>query len=243
LAKTARVLDVGCGDGFYTALFADRLISPGVVVGLDRNQAYLEMARQRFSHRPHACDVNLVVGQLQDASLPIGDFDLAWCAQCLYSLPEPVAALRQMAERVRPGGTIAVLENDTLHQLLLPWPPHIELALHEAERQSLVRQSSSPGKYYVGRRLPAVLDRAGIEPLGFKTQAIDRMSPLDADSALFLQLHFDALRQRVSAYLDPALAAEFDELISPHGPRYLLRQPYFTASWINVLAWGRRRMN
>ena len=72
--------------------------------------------------------------------LPFADdvFDLVWCAQSLYSLPEPVEAVRLMRRVVKPGGVVAVLENDSLHHLLLPWPIEVELAEAYVEWESFV---------------------------------------------------------------------------------------------------------
>src|SRR5438105_3701538 len=52
-----RVLDVCCGDGFYTGLLAERLISPGEVVGLDINPCFLELARQKLARQELRCEV------------------------------------------------------------------------------------------------------------------------------------------------------------------------------------------
>ncbi len=79
-------------------------------------------------------------------------FDVVWCAQSLFSLPEPLAAVTRMAELAKPGGLVAVLEDDTLHQVLLPWPIDVELAVRTAEWAALVDQSAHPRKFYVGRR-------------------------------------------------------------------------------------------
>ena len=66
---------------------------------------------------------------LRHLPIPDDSFDLVWCAQSLYSLPDPVDALRRMARAARPGGIVAVFENDEFHHVLLPWPVEVELAL------------------------------------------------------------------------------------------------------------------
>lgn len=233
-----RVLDVGCGDGFHSSLIAERLSAPGGVVGLDSNAGCLELARRRVESQERDCEIAFVQGDL--SNLPLQDrFDFVWCAQSLYSLPEPIAALKQMAAALRPGGTIVVLENDTLHQLLLPWPPRLELALRAGEYAALAAETARPGKFYVGRRLPALFAAAGLVPLGFRTQCIDRSVPLDRPLESFLQAYLGRLAERVGAHVPAALAEEFASLIDPSGPGYLLRQPNFTMTWVNVLAWGR----
>lgn len=240
LTPTMQVLDVCCGDGFYTRLLAERLTDRGHIIGADRSSAYLTLAERRCAADVARCSVRFIACDL--ASLPpeCCNRDLIWSAQSLYSLPEPVMALRQMAAAARPGGLVAVLENDTLHQLLLPWPEHLELALRAAEFLAFADESLRPTKYYVGRRLPMVFAAAGLEPLGFRTQCIDRQAPLDPPLEAFLQSYLARLAERVSGRLDPRATQEFAELIDPGSPRYLLRQPHFTMSWLNVLTWGRR---
>ena len=96
--------------------------------------------RGHFSNSPSAIfrprftpdRVRFVQGDFR--RLPSDDdrFDLVWCAQSLYSLPDPLEALQKMRQKTKPGGFVAVIENDEFHHVLLPWPIEIELALCQA---------------------------------------------------------------------------------------------------------------
>lgn len=240
LSDDARVIDVGCGDGFYTGLFADGLGPTGKAVGLDTNQAFLDVARDHLN-AAHKANVEWMCNDLQQvAAIRTGEFDLVWCAQSLYSLADPHAALLQMRQLARPGGIVGVLENDTLHQLLLPWSSRMELALRAAERKAFEATSSRPNKFYIGRRLPAELAAAGLEPLGYRTQAIDRVAPLEPALELFLRYYFQKLLDRVSPYLESEVLDELAEVVQPQSDRFLAGDPHFAMTWLNVLAWGRR---
>ncbi|HLJ11340.1 MAG TPA: class I SAM-dependent methyltransferase [Planctomycetaceae bacterium] len=241
LGPQMRVLDVGCGDGFYMGLFSKRLMAPGGVVGLDVNCAFLRAARERLSTVAEHCEIDFVAGGLDDLPLPGPAFDLVWCSQSLFSFHDPVASLKQMAAAVRPGGFVAVLENDTLHQLLLPWSNRLEICLRAAELACISSGSQQSDKYYVGRRLPAVFAEAGLEPLAFKTQCIDRQTPLDGDLQLFLKLYLTRLAGRVAPYLNRALASEFADVRDFDRDESLLRRPFTSLTWLNMLAWGQRR--
>ena len=231
-----RVLDVACGDGFYSRLLAERLGPDGCVVGLDVNRPYLELAHDQGTSWDR---VTFVQGNLKD--FPANEeFDLVWCAQSLYSLPQPSTALHQMARLVRPGGVLAVLENDTLHQLLLPWPVSLELAIRTAEYAALTREVPHAEKYYVARQLKGLLAEAGVEPAGVVTQCMDRQLPLSSSLECFLQANLRRLKDRVMPLLNPDLRGEVEALISAESSRFLLDQPHFTMSWINRLVWGRK---
>lgn len=242
LAPHLRALDVACGDGFYTRLLAERLRSPGGVTALDINPAFLELAKETVATATMRCAVDFELGALADVSQRRAAYDLVWCAQSLYSLPEPVEALQQMAAATVPGGIVAVLENDSIHQIMLPWPSRIEIAIRAAEFAALTEESERPSKYYAGRRLPSVFGAAGLEPLYFRTQCIDRRAPLEPVLEAFLQSYLQSLAERVTPRLQSTLRSEFEALIDPASDRYLVRDPHFTLSWLNVLVWGRRRL-
>lgn len=241
LTPEMRVLDLACGNGFYARRLADRLGPGGSVTGVDVNPAYIAEARQQPGRRTGRATMDFVVASFDRMPFPDGAFDFAWCAQSLYSLPEPVVALRHLARVVRPGGIVAVLENDTMHQVLLPWPVGLELPVRAAELRALSEETHNPGKYYVGRTLPGVIAAAGLEPLSVATRAIDRQAPLGEPEQAVLQSYLDELSKRVAPYLDASRLQELHRLTDPKSPQHLLRQPYFTMTWLNVLALGRKR--
>jgi ubiquinone/menaquinone biosynthesis C-methylase UbiE len=112
-----RVLDVGCGPGDVSML-ASAIVGPtGQVTGVDRSVDAVAVARRRAAAaglsqcRFAAGDVsawtNRVPGALQDLEAP---FDAVIGRLVLMYLPEPAAALRGLARRLRPGGIVAFQE-------------------------------------------------------------------------------------------------------------------------------------
>jgi len=241
LSSEMRVLDLACGDGFYTRRIAERLGSGGFITGVDINLAYLSEATEEAALQSGRAKIDFVAASFDRLPFPDDTFDLVWCAQSLYTLPDPVVAIRHMARVLRPGGLVALLENDTLHQVLLPWPIHLELPLRAAELRSFSDGTRNSSKYYVGRRLPAILAAAGLEPLRMTTHAFDRHAPLGEAEQELLQNYLEEVAERVAPHLDAALLQELRQLVDPGSPQHLLGQPYLTMTWLNVLALGRRR--
>jgi SAM-dependent methyltransferase len=240
LRPEMRVLDLACGDGFYTRRIAERLGPTGHITGADINLAYLAEARDEAACRKGRAVIDFVAASFDRLPFPDGTFDFVWCAQSLYTLPDPIVALRHMARVLRPDGVVAVLENDTLHQVFLPWPVRLELPLRAAELQSFIEGDQNSSKYYVGRRLAATLAAAGLEPLETTTHAFDRQAPLEEEAQLLLQSYLEGIEKRVEPYLDAGLMRELRSLVTPGSPGHLLRQPYLTMTWLNVLATGRK---
>src|SRR6476619_3278722 len=99
LGPHSRVLDVACGDGCYSDWLAERA---GQVVGVDLCAAYLDLAERRDTATIYANRISF--GRADAAILPFGDgsFDLVWCAQSFFSLPDPLATVREMIRVTRP---------------------------------------------------------------------------------------------------------------------------------------------
>ena len=198
LTPEMNVLDLACGDGFYTRKLSGRLGPRGLMTGVDLDPAYLLKARS------HAAGCQFVLAAFDHLPFPNDTFDFVWCAQSLYSLPDPLVALRHMGRVLKPGGVLAVLENDTLHQVLLPWPASLELPLRAAELRAFQEESRPASRYYVGRRLPAVLAAVGLEPVRMTTHSFDRMAPLEEVEQRLLQEYLQEVEGRVAPHLDHA---------------------------------------
>jgi ubiquinone/menaquinone biosynthesis C-methylase UbiE len=98
-----RVLDLGCGAG-DVSLLATELIGPaGSVIGIDRNQVVLNVARERAREAglPH---INFVCASVEEFSAD-EPFDLVIGRHILLHQSEPITFLRNAASSPAPGNT------------------------------------------------------------------------------------------------------------------------------------------
>ena len=104
------VLDVGSGVG-DVAFIAARLVGPtGSVIGVDQNPAVLETGRAR-AEAMGLGNVRFIESDIRTVDLP-ADFDAAVGRLVLMYSADPVATLRAVSDRVRPGGVVAFQEAD-----------------------------------------------------------------------------------------------------------------------------------
>lgn len=233
-----RVMDIACGDGTYVCWLAERVGSSGAVIGVDISPAYLKLAEQRAAASPHAPNITFRIGAVERLPFDDNTFDLVWCAHSFYSLPDPIVALDELRRVVRPGGTIAVLENDTLHRVVIPWPPELELAVRRAQLMALDAASRHIGKFFIGRQLCTVFDAAGLRSCTITPLATVRHAPLSADEHTYLTWYFQDLGTRARPYLEPTTRDWFDMLFNPESELCLLTRPDFYAMYIDMLACG-----
>jgi SAM-dependent methyltransferase len=99
-----RMLDAGCGEGFWGALFADDGFD---VCGFDREPAYIETGRKKYPQ------LELYQSRIEDdLPWPEASFPLIFCrAISHYYAPDlagAVVALRNMRRYLAPGGLLLV---------------------------------------------------------------------------------------------------------------------------------------
>jgi ubiquinone/menaquinone biosynthesis C-methylase UbiE len=232
-----RVLDVACGDGSYSAWLAERVRPTGLCVGFDLAVEYLHDAAEHVGNS-NACE--LVAAKLEELPFARDSFDLIFCAHSLVSLPEPVAALQQMRRLVKKGGLVVVLENDALHQIVLPWPEEIELAVREAELRCYRATARHPEKRYAGRRLTQYFTEAGLRPVFRRTYATDRIAPLSASEQRCLEQYLVNLMDRISPFLAAQDKRELDDLINPASPHFLPKELELEITWLDFVCWGEK---
>lgn len=104
-----RILDVGCGPGFYCLELLDEVGASGSVVGVDSSPAMLELARRRCAGQ---ANVELVPGEAVDLPLEDDSVDAAVCVQVLEYVEDATAGLAELHRVVTPGGRIVVWDID-----------------------------------------------------------------------------------------------------------------------------------
>lgn len=104
-----RVLDVGCGPGFYCLEIAEEVGSDGCVVGIDAAEPMLDLARRRCE----AFD-NVTFKQGDVLSIPVESesFDRAICVQVLEYVEQATEALSEIQRTLCPGGRVVVWDID-----------------------------------------------------------------------------------------------------------------------------------
>jgi ubiquinone/menaquinone biosynthesis C-methylase UbiE len=147
----ARVLDIGCGPGFYCAELREEVGPEGAIVGLDSSPQMLALAARRCSTYD-----NVEFRQAEATSLAVDDasFDGLLCVQVLEYVPQTSAALAEFYRVLRPGGRAVVWDidwatvswhsshPDRMAQVLQVWDEHL---VHPSLPRTLARAMRAAG--------------------------------------------------------------------------------------------------
>lgn len=129
-----RILDVGCGPGFYVRELLDEVGERGSIMAVDASPDMLALARRRCEGRG-----NVTFAEGNAVALPVadGDFDAALCVQVMEYVADPEAALTEMHRALRPGGRVLVwdvdwatvwwhsADADRMRRVLVAWDEHL----------------------------------------------------------------------------------------------------------------------
>lgn len=100
-----RLLDVGCGEGHNTRLFADRVGPAGRVVGADVAEGMIAAARQAEADQPRGIEYHVASANAMDM-LSDASFDAVVSTMALMDLADYAGAIREIARVLTPGGFV-----------------------------------------------------------------------------------------------------------------------------------------
>lgn len=97
--KPAHALDMGCGSGRWATLVAPLV---GKLVAADASSEVLRVAQRNISHP----NVSFVQATPDTLPFPDGHFDLIFSIGVLHHVPDTEGAIRSLAAKLSPGGTL-----------------------------------------------------------------------------------------------------------------------------------------
>lgn len=93
------ILDIGCGEGQLTQVFA-KLYPAARVVGIDKDEKAIDLARRQARSLPN---VEYEIGDIQD-HLPMGPFDLVYGSMVLFHVSNTTKVVELIFSVLKPGG-------------------------------------------------------------------------------------------------------------------------------------------
>lgn len=160
LAPGAAVLDAGCGSGSAARLFA-RHVPQGRVVGLDRNEGYLDFARRKAQDEQLS---NLEFRSGDVLWLPFDDnsFDVVWSKHLLQWVAKREQALAQFVRVTRPGGRVIACNFDGFCLNHYPTDPQVQA---DVEILATATKEALGFDHNLGRKLPTLFREAGLQDI------------------------------------------------------------------------------
>jgi SAM-dependent methyltransferase len=105
LGKNARIIDVGCGDGFHLSLLRDFGQKSWQLEGVDLSDRAVEMGVRN--------GLKIHKGTVQALDLPKSSYDLAFMIATIEHVDDPTAVLNAVRSLLKPGGRLVIVTDNT----------------------------------------------------------------------------------------------------------------------------------
>ena len=109
LAPGDMVADIGSGSGAFSIPMARAIGPNGVLYAVDIDQGMLDFVAER-AEREGVKNVRTVLGEYNDAKLPVSDVDVAFFHRSLHMIENRQAYLNAVAKYLKPDGRIVIIE-------------------------------------------------------------------------------------------------------------------------------------
>ncbi|MGW0947367.1 class I SAM-dependent methyltransferase [Streptomyces sp. NPDC002623] len=223
------IVDVGSGPGVVSCLFAETF-SGARVMAVDGSAPLLERAQQRADRLGYGDRFGTLTGELPGV-LDELDYpaDLLWAGRSLHHLGDQGAALRAFAERLAPGGTLAIMEGG-LPPRFLPRDlgfgrPGLEARLDALQEEWFARMRTElPGSVAETEDWAALLGAAGLKHFRTRSFLLDLPAPASDRARAYIATSLSRLRDVVGDTLDSDDRATLDRLLDPQDEAGLHRR-------------------
>jgi ubiquinone/menaquinone biosynthesis C-methylase UbiE len=179
-----KVLDVGCGPGFYVADLLEIVGLEGSVTGVDRSAAMLEMTRRRVAGRGNA---RVLGGDATELHVADGEFDRVLSVQVFEYLQDVDAGLAELRRALKPGGRLVIWDID--------WST---LSWHSTDPERMTRMLRAWDRHLKNPVLPRTL-AARLRGAGFTD--VQRTGHVFASTTMDYETFGGALALTVRDYL------------------------------------------
>ena len=180
IERGATVLEVGCGTGVILRDLVPLVGRGGRLAGVDRSRTVLAAARRLC----RGTGINL--READGAKLPFtdGGFDVTLAITLLLHVADPAAVVREMARVTRPGGRVALQDQDFGTVVVTHQDRALTARILDGVVDKLYEEPHS------GRRLPGLLRAAGLDRVRLRT-GVFQDTTLEPYTRTFLERRAD----------------------------------------------------
>lgn len=152
LSNEHKVLDLGCGTGFFTRIIAEQVSAD--IIGIDINETLLDGAIKLAEEQN--LNIKYEIGDITNINYPDNTFDIVMCDIMLECFKDITIPLKEMKRVCKPGGLVVTIE--PFYQSSCQFYPEVDIVT----RDLILKYSRADRDFGVGPMLPSLLNDVGL---------------------------------------------------------------------------------
>ncbi|MCK4529464.1 class I SAM-dependent methyltransferase [candidate division WOR-3 bacterium] len=159
LSNDLRILDLGCGSGFFTRIIAKQCNAE--IIGVDINERLLDGARKLA--KKEGLNIIYEVGDIRNIGDKDNSFDIVMCDVVLERFQVITTPLSEMKKVCKDGGIVVAIE--PFYQSFIEYYPETD----NETRNLLLKFSRADRNFGLGPMLPESFNSVGLKNIDFVT--------------------------------------------------------------------------
>lgn len=155
LSDSMKILDLGCGTGFFTRIIAEQCKAD--ITGMDISDELLEGAKRLAEEKQ--LNIKFEKGDITGIPYDDGTFDIVLCDIMLECFKDASVPIREMKRVCKAGGTVAAIE--PCYQAGVEYYPGIDKEM----RDLLMKFSRADRSFGLGPMLPHYFHQIGLNEI------------------------------------------------------------------------------
>lgn len=235
------VLDLGCGPGLWTAMFAEKVAPGGKVIGADFSPELIEYGVATLAGSSVGSVADFVLADFYNVPFGEATFDVVFFGNCCAYVTDIAGLLQEHRRVTKPGGRVISKEFDGGAVIFHPMDPHLLLKVLEATARGLAAKSSGPYfDNFVGRKMCGDFKKAGLRNVSTTSYAIQKVWPLSPEAKRYLIGNGEWYGRMAAPYLTEEEVERWNAAFDPSSDHYILDRQDFYFCMLEMVTVGVR---
>ncbi len=234
------ILDVGCGPGLWSQMFAEYVQPHGRVVGIDGLAESIVHAKEAIKSESSQKCIEFLQADFYSLPFDASSFDITFCGNCLSYVQEPIEFIAEQKRVTKKGGRIVSKEYDAAVLMLHPVDPVLlSKVLHAAECALAELSPEQKFDNAPGRKVWGWFQQVGFQDTLMRTYAIQKHAPLSPEVEFYLRSAIEWYGRKAEPYLSQDEMRRWQQYTDPSNSQYILDRDDFYYCSFDIMTIGK----
>jgi ubiquinone/menaquinone biosynthesis C-methylase UbiE len=233
------VLDLGCGPGLWSSMFAEKVKPNGRVIGVDIDSRWIEYALQNLEHNPLKDMIEYRIDDINNLSFDDATFDLVYISGCSPYFANIHSVLEKQKRVTKKGGKIVDRSWDDGMFIVHPISPYLSAKVRLAIAQAFEERSlDNYFDNYFGRKSHSIFKQIGLQKVTTNSYAVQLLAPLSTEEQHYIRGNAQLYANIAAPYLSEADLKQWSDYFDPLSETYILDRDDVYYGMLEVLTVG-----